>query len=346
MQNTRDIITFRYNGAIQESTTTSLMRSIVSQIEIANHIKFKAILISLKNASYGNDHQSLALFVKNMSIFSKKIGITIACIEYSIPLYQLLKKFTSRTNIKLFKNSDAAKIFLNPKLYKKGMQILIYDNDDENSSKLTKELTAYGYTVRIAKTKETYATLIKEEHYDVVVTQSTLNIQSDNAVKPKNVLNLSKKLIANLPVFMDTAVETLVSFTGLEALKSSHSITRFQVNLSSDIICAVMHFHGDIAGSFVLVFPKDIAIIAMEALFGESLDEHDMDALLDGVGEFCNTITGSTKTALSGRDIKVIFDLPKKYTSMDQTMKEIGDENGIWIDMQLAGKPFYMFITK
>lgn len=346
MPSSNNIIKFSYNGVIEEGKTSTLINSIKSQVEVAEHIEFKGLLVSLKNASYDNNQQNLASLIKQMSVFNKQIAIPIAIIDYNIAIYKLLQKLSKNTNLKLFKNSTAARIFLDPKAYKKGMQILIYDNDEENIKKLTKELTTYGYIVRIAKNQDEYLALSKEEDYDVIVTQSTLNLGSDTVKKSSNALSLSKKLVENLPVFMDTAVETLVSFTGLEAKKSSHGIKRFDVSFTNNVICAVMHFNGDIEGTFVLIFPKDIALIAMESLFGEEMDANDTEAIMDGVGEFCNTITGSTKTSLSAKDIKIIFELPKKYDSIEQTVSDVGNENGIWIDMQLAGKPFYMFITK
>ncbi len=107
-----------------------------------------------------------------------------------------------------------------------------------------------------------------------------------------------------------------------------------------------MHFKGDLEGFFTLVFPKDIAIIALESLLGETVEENDIDTLRDGVGEFCNIITGSTKTAFDKKDIKIIFDLTKTSNSLKSTQGYIGENNGVWIDMQLAGKAFHMFITK
>jgi CheY-specific phosphatase CheX len=107
-----------------------------------------------------------------------------------------------------------------------------------------------------------------------------------------------------------------------------------------------MHFKGDLEGYFTLVFPKDIAIIALELLLGEIVEDSDTDTLKDGIGEFCNIITGSTKTAFDKKGITILFDLPKTYDSLSATQGYIGKNNGVWIDMQLAGKAFYMFITK
>jgi len=107
-----------------------------------------------------------------------------------------------------------------------------------------------------------------------------------------------------------------------------------------------MRFSGDLKGSFVLVFPKGIAITAIESILGETVEGDDMETIMDGVSEFCNIITGNIKTVLSDKDIKVVFNLPKTFTSLQSTLENIGEESGIWIDMQLNGNPFYMFITK
>ena len=84
----------------------------------------------------------------------------------------------------------------------------------------------------------------------------------------------------------------------------------------------------------------------MESLLGEEIQESDENSLQDGIGEFCNIITGSAKTIFSNKDLKVLFDLPKTYTSLSKTREYIGGNSGVWINMQLDSKAFYMFITK
>lgn len=159
-------------------------------------------------------------------------------------------------------------------------------------------------------------------------------------------LHLSKKLIMNLPIFMDIAVDTLASFTSLSAKKISHEIKPFDIKLDGEQIIAMMQFKGDIDGSFVLVFPKDIAILTMESLLGEKVDVNDFDTLKDGVGEFCNIIMGSIKTAFSKEHTKITFALPKTYISLKSVQGAIGEENGVWVNMLLSKMPFYMFIGK
>ena len=115
----------------------------------------------------------------------------------------------------------------------------------------------------------------------------------------------------------------------LEAQKLSHTIKNFDVDSKSDIVFAVMHFSGDLEGYFALLFPKDVALIAMESFIGEKIDESDTASIMDGVGEFCNVITGSAKTVFSNKDIKVVFELPKTYTSIEDVRNTIGSNNGV-----------------
>jgi len=341
-----DIITFSYHGEVRDSATNIILNSIVHQLEKTASKKFKGILISLKDVIYNSDYKTVALMVKRFILLSKETKITIAFIDYTLPLYKHLQTFTKNSSIKLYKNGSAARVFLNAKSFKEDIYILLYDENDSNRQELWNELSRYGYSVVLAKNADNFRELSSKNKFDVIVTQTTLNSNLTQKKSTNKNLPLSKKLVANLPLFMDTAVETLVTFTGLEAKKSAHSIKKFDISVHDDIICTVMRFDGDLEGSFVLLFPNEIAIIAIESLLGEIVESDDLATITDGVGEFCNTITGSAKTALSRKDINVVFHLPKTYTSLQSTLDDIGDNSGIWIDMQLDGKPFFMFITK
>ncbi|WP_372998501.1 chemotaxis protein CheX [Sulfurimonas sp.] len=341
-----DLIMVSYNGVIQDRSNRLLESSIISKKDMIKDKKIKGILVSLKGVVYEGDSVILKMLVKRLNILSQNMGISISLIDYSMELYRLFKKEIKNTKIRLFKNINVANLFLDPKAFKEGMCVLVYDDDEQNSKNLSSELSKYGYTVIRAKDSKEFQERMHEEAHDIIITQSALNEKLNSSKSSKNALRLSKMLISNLPVFMDTAVETLVSFTGLKAEKSAHSIKGFDTSLDVDNICAVMHFKGDLEGFFTLVFPEDIAIIALESLLGETVLLSDVETLKDGVGEFCNIITGSTKTSFANKGIKIIFDLPKTYNSLKATQSYIGENNGVWIDMQLAGKPFYMFITK
>ncbi|MCK9454375.1 MAG: chemotaxis protein CheX [Sulfurimonas sp.] len=341
------MLKFSYRGIIEDSRTSALVDSIANQLDMAKK-RVEIVVISLEGAIYeSQDKRSLTTFIKKLDALSSKFKLKVALIDYTIPLYKHLKMFSKDTRVKLFKNIAAAKLFLEPKSYKKDLRVLLYDEDEQNAKQLSKELSKYGYTIVVVSDEKKFEELSKEKTSDIIITHSSINDgYQKNENSQNQTLSLSKNLIINLPVFMDTAVETLVSFTGLEAQKLSHTIKNFDVDSKEEIVIAVMHFSGDLDGYFALLFPKEIALTAIESFLGEKIEESDSASIMDGVGEFCNVITGSAKTIFLNKEIKVIFELPKTYTSIEEVRSKIGSNNGVWIDMQLAGKPFYMFITK
>jgi len=338
------IITLDYDGEINEEKNILFSHTIKKQVDSIGKDKIKALFVSLKKTTY-NDHRKLAELIKYLDKDSKTLGVVIGLYDYDKKSYKIAQVIAKKTDIELFNNLDTIKLFVNPKSFKKGLSVLIFDENEENENNMADELSSLGYAITKAKDETDFKKLLESKKYEFCVTQSFLGQKLDKKNKNKPTLKLSKNLIKNLPVFMDTAVETLVTFTGLKAQKLSHSITNFNSNLMSDIVCSIMKFKGDLSGSFVLVFPRQTAIKALEEILGEKVKDDDIDTITDGVREFCNTITGSTKTYLSKKNIKVLFELPRSYTSIKQVHNIISDHNGIWINMQLDEKPFYMFIT-
>jgi len=301
------------------------------------------VLISLKALDCKKNLPMLNLLIKEIEKTSIKLNVRIHFIEYTEELFLLLKRITLDTGISLYKNSEIAALFLISRAFEENTKVLVYDEDEKLSKKLYFNLCTYGYSIERAHTMEEFLSAINDDLYELVVSRTQLN---KRVLQGQQKISLSKELIINLPVFMNKAAETLVSFTGLEAKKITHRIQEFDTTIDDDGICAVMGFSGNLEGYFTLVFPRDIASIALESLLGEKISTEDTDTLTDGVGEFCNIITGSVKTELDLKGIKILFELPETYTSLPLAQKKIGLNNGVWMDMELSNKPFYMFITK
>jgi len=333
-------------GEIHEENIRILKRSIISNQDKAKQHQSKGVFISLKDFKYDKNPKNITLMVKSINILSEKLEIGINFIDYSVDLFTVLKLIIKNTNIKLYKNIDVARLFYDPKSFKEHFSVLVYDDDEACSKELFDELSVYAYKLTRAKDIKQFVSGINNKLYDMAVTRTTLNKEKKESSRKNNSLAISKKLISNLPTFMNKAAETLVSFTGLEAQKISHCIQQFDVHLRTKNICAVMPFSGDLEGSFTLIFPKKIAIVALEALLGETVKEDDIATLTDGVGEFSNIITGNAKTELDSKNIKVVFELPKTFESLEETQSVIGKNNGVWMNMQLSGQAFYMFVTK
>ena len=198
-----------------------------------------------------------------------------------------VKTYTKNTGINLYKNKEVATVFIVLGAFKEDTKVLVFDENEDTSKQLYFDLCKHGYAIERAQNMKEFLSGINNELYDIVVSRTFLNKRVAKVEVTKNTLSLSKKLIMNLPIFMNKSAETLKSFTGLEAEKVAHSIKDFDMNIDPKSISAVMPFKGDLEGYFTLVFPRSIAITALEALLGEKILENDTATLTDGVGEFC-----------------------------------------------------------
>ena len=339
------IVYFTYDGKINERNNRLLLQEISQMREDINSRKLNGLFISLQNVTY--DLQSLKELVKVLHTMGKTIDTPICLGEFTTLLYKILRKETRETYIKLFKTFGLAKLFLNTKSFKKQLKILMFDNgeDEKELDKQASILTRYEHNILYTKDIVEFRDKITDPKIDFAVNQTKINLIKEKKDTDKKPFLLSKKLVSNLSVFTDTAVDNLEIMTGLKATKTSHNIGLFNQNIKNSI-SSIMQFKGDIEGMFILIFPKDVALISIEAMLGEELKEDDTEGISDGIGEFCNIITGGTKTALSKKDIKVLFDLPRTFNSINSTTSVLPPNNGIWINMELESKPFYMYITK
>lgn len=335
----KEIVEFK--DTINPKNIKVLMSTIIAKVQLQN---MQNILVSLKLCKY-KDSSEISMLVHEIYKIAQKMKISIDFIDYSEELFVDLKNIVLDTDVKLYKNRDVAALFIKVGAFEEDTKVLVFDENEENSKKIYFNLCKYGYIIERAQTMKEFLSGINSDSYDIVVTRTFLN-KTEKKIVNKNKLTLSKKVIVNLPVFMNKAAETLVSFTGLEAEKVSHSIQKFDSSIDTNCIVSVMPFKGDLEGFFTLVFPRNIAITALESLLGEKVKENDTATLTDGVGEFCNIITGAAKTEFDSKNIKVVFDLPKTHDSLNNVEKQIGNNNGVWMNMELSGKPFYMFITK
>lgn len=339
-----EFILMPYYGEFDEHSNRLLEVNIVSKLE--EHKDVIAVLISLKDLIWNDEKTELMMLVKELVALNSKLGVDICFIDYNKKLYKILKSVTKNTPIKLFRNLNTAALFLDQYSLKDGSRILVYDEDRENCEHLLSKLKNHEHTADIVSDPSEFKEMANKNAYDIIVTQSSYNRDSAQKSEGVHKLNLSKELIKNLPVFMDTTVETLSSFVDLKAEKVSHEVDTFNKNLDTDIISAVMEFRGDLEGSFILIFPRELAVTTVESLVGEKVNQKDIETLKDAVAEFCNIVTGSIKTELSKKNIMVNFALPKAYQSMNMTSSQVGAGNGVWVDMKLDEQPFYMFISK
>jgi CheY-specific phosphatase CheX len=340
-----NIIIFPYLDSYTAKTNALLFQEILDQKSILQEREIIGIFIKMKNITIPLSEAKI--FIQKLTEISLKLGIPCALGEYRSNMFPTWQKATRESSIKLFKTEQIAQLFFHPKSLKKKFKVLLFDDgDEEEVEKQASLLTRFEHNIVYTHDKQDFQKKLENNMVDFAIDQTKLNQDFNNVAKEKSShsLNLSKNLIANLPLFIDTAVDTLMTITGLDAQKNTHSITTFKSSLSGSFICSLMKFSGDVKGNFVLIFPKDLAKNAIEAMIGESV-EADEDTLKDGIGEFSNIITGSSKTKLQAKKINILFELPQTFTTLIQAQKKISDANGIWIEMQLEKRIFYMFIN-
>ena len=250
------ILIFNYNETILESRNTVLCNTILGQKVTLKEKGIKGILVSLKDAPYSplvkQENPNLENLVAQLDKLSHSIDIPIAIGDYKRDTFSYLKKLSSDTSVKLFQNINTALLFFNPSALKKELAVLIYDEDRENADKIASELVKLGYSIVHAQNAEDFKIKASAKKYDMTITHTAIN-QNKSKSSTTQSLGLSKQLVLNLPVFIDTAVNSLVTITGLEAQKIKHEIRPFNEKIPSQVIIAAMKFKGDISGIFFLI---------------------------------------------------------------------------------------------
>ena len=339
------LLIFEYDETIEERRNSIVYNTLLSLRTTLKEKEIKGIFISLKHAKNIHNNGALAHLVSHMDKLSQHISLPIALGNYSKDMYGVLRTLTEPTQVKLFQTIPSALLFLDSAFYKKQLSILLFDEDKTNADRLCVGLVKHGHSITHAQSMEELKAKATAKAYDMTITQNCLNL--DKSLTPLQLtLTLSKELIVNLPVFMDTAAEVLTTTTGLNTQKIKHSVRAMDYPFDTAVIIASMKFKGDIMGNFFLIFPRHVALIALEAMLGEKVEATDTSAIVDGVAELCNIITGSAKSHLALKHIKVLFELPKTYLTLPMAQSDVGYETGVWIEMHLTTQPFYMFVTK
>jgi len=332
---------FIYSGRIELRNTISITKEVLDTLEK----NAKGVLVSMKKCGSFATEEDIVSLCQNFEKVQKDIKVDIAFIDYSPALFERIKKVSGKYPIKLFNSIQTATLFLNPKSLNEELKILLYEPNKAARDSIKKALTGSKYKLYIAKDNESYKNISQLEKIDITISQTVLNVKKASKAKPGKKLHISKNLVTNLPLFIDTAVETLSMITELDAQKSKHGIGNFKSDFDDMPLAALMKFSGSFSGTFFLIFPKSIACRTLSAMMGEEISDTDIEALKDGVGEFCNIITGSIKSKLQKKDLFITFELPKTYENVVEAASLVKGEEGIWIDMFLDKDPFYIFIS-
>ena len=167
---------------------------------------------------------------------------------------------------------------------------------------------------------------------------------ASSAAVAKNKRILTKKIVSQLPRFIDAVVETLEMMTNAKAVKEQAKVEKIILMQEKDLLASSIGFYGDIDGMIVLVFPKQIAKKACELLIGE--ETNDQELILDALAELVNIVGGKLKSLLSDEKIGINITLPRTYDDIQDVLEVIGERKGVQVDLKFANEHFTFFLTR
>lgn len=170
-----------------------------------------------------------------------------------------------------------------------------------------------------------------------------LELAKSHQVAEQKRKGLTKHLVAQLPVFINAAIETLSSLTGGNAKRTDYKVTHYNKTSEANIMGAMIEFEGDVSGLVALCFSKSIVKEASMMLLGE--ESQSDEELLDVISEFTNIIAGRSKAVLSEHNLSIGISLPKAYKSEDEIAATLSGKQGVQVNLLLNDKPLVLFLA-
>jgi len=199
---------------------------------------------------------------------------------------------------------------------------------------------------QVKKDFETAGFLFKKALDDVWTDEDILKESKSAASinKKEKKRTLSKQTIQALPVFIESAVETIEVMTGMKSQKESVKMAKLNLgSLDGEFISSSMAFYGNIEGMIALIFRKDIAVKACSILMGSAVVTDD--EVLNTLGELVNILMGKSKIALAIKNTQVSMTLPRTFGSIDDISSVFGDKEGVTVEFKFGNSQFLFFLT-
>ncbi len=165
------------------------------------------------------------------------------------------------------------------------------------------------------------------------------------AVNKKGERNLTKELIAKLPIFINASIYTMNIITNIEPIKEPINLSELQIEGDTkELIASSIGFYGDVDGLIVLIFSRNVAHNACKIFLGEEIGiEED---IIDGLAEFVNIIAGRAKTTLAQQKCNIKLTLPRTFGAIKELFATVEGKKGALVQLRFGEDPFYFFLTR
>lgn len=343
------------SGNLNSVTAKKFANSVnISFINIRN-LNIEAILFSLENIKQYDEDGVKVLFEK-LSHIEKDFKLIVGFSGYNTKLFKFLRSIVDGSKVGLFEDRKTLLFFMNKSFVKQGDTILIYIEDKIDRELLLADIISRGYFTIAPTTFEgfslkykkrgSYALAIKNIYYPFSKNSNNSESLGTEKVKEAHIdsnKRLTKDLIKELPLFIESIINTFESMINLKAKKEKSELCKFDIT-NSNYMVSYISFDGKLDGIVLLIFPISLANKAYEALFFEETDSED--ELKDAIKEFANIIAGQAKTALESKGLHVNISLPKSFMSISEIAQEIGTKQGVKVKFMLEDDPLYVFLTR
>lgn len=117
--------------------------------------------------------------------------------------------------------------------------------------------------------------------------------------------------------FVESTVNVLATMTGVTPQRGKLFVKQ-GISPTFDI-SAIIGIAGDVHGSVVISFPREVVLKLVSAFIGEQKNAIDED-VQDAVGEFVNMITGGAKKNLSAMGVRFKLSIPSVIVGRGHTI--------------------------
>lgn len=269
--------------------------------------------------------------------------------------------------LKSFVDSDISKMFditYHNNTLRVGFKVFLFDATEVSSinvhgvnfiSKLSISCAEYGATVAICGLNsrkitqklthdlEDAGVIIYPGLKDLFDDKELLQEAQNSESVAKKGKGITKQLISFLPLIVESTVKTIETLSKHTAIRKSIKVQEIEPENTDTAISASIGFYGDIDGILVLTFEKSIAKDCCSILLADETKEDD---LVDALGEFVHIVGGKISQNFHKRGVKVDITMPRTFETLKDVLSSQSKSKGAQINMDIAGKPLSIFLTK
>ncbi len=350
----KGVAIYKIISDIDQESAKKFVNTINLNYIIMRNLEIEALVFSLKAVKKCSG-TGLNVLYEKLSKLEKDLKIKVGFVDYSDDVFKILKSVVKGSRVGLFDKTEVLHLFMDKLHLKKGDTVLIFEDEKIEKEKLLAEIISMGYFTiapnslddynkKLAQ-KSSYVVAMRNIYYPYYGESSKESLGTEK-IKEANldgVKKLTKNLIQELSIFVNSTIETFESMINIKATKVDSKILIFDIEDNS-LMASYINFDGKIDGIIVLLFPKEFAKKAYEALFFE--ESEDENELKDAMKEFANIIGGRAKALLEEKNIHVNISLPKSYSSLAEIKPSIDKKQGVKVTFTLDNLPLYFFLTR